>query len=459
MGIKKRKEHEISHMRGLILKTAIILFLDQGFENITIRNIAERSNTALRLFIYISRIKMKIHSLFFLLIMLLSAVNVSSQPFDVTTVLSVPHLTPGDRNIGLEFTIQNNQDISIGNVKAYLFLRYPFSASLSPNNKLGEISYPGYLISTGGSGDEYTPYFDLPPKMFRKTFFKIDIDRSANYGDYDLPYTIFYENKEYNGKITLTIKGNTLIEIKNVSVASDNSQVEPGEVFKIRVSLENVGDNEIKWLKLSLNPKDKALIPLSSDSEIIFQDIPHGSIKDTEIWFSLEKDAAIKNYPIDLALAYLDERGIEYNETKLVGIVASGRGNMDIAKKTTEPAVIIENNPFTLTLKIENTGTGDAKGVTAHLNSSLVGDDLAYLGEIKKDDYSNALFTLDSDGIGKKSGILHISYEDDFGKHDVQKEIILIVNPADGGNFLPLFIGIIAVIIVILYFKRRKPKP
>jgi len=399
---------------------------------------------------------MKINFKLVLLIMLVSAGIAGAQPFEVTTVLSVPHLTPGDRNIGLEFTIQNNQDVSIGSVKAYLFLRYPFSASLSPNNNLGEINYPGYLISTGGSGDEYTPYFDLPPKMSRKTFFKIDVDRGAKYGDYDLPYTIFYDNKEYNGKITLAIKGETLVEIKNVSVASNNSQVEPGEVFKIRVSLENVGDNEIKWLKLSLNPMDKALIPLSSDSELIFKDIPNGTVKDSEIWFSLEKDAAVKNYPIDLELTYLDERGVEYNETKLVGIVASGRANMDIAKKTSEPAVIMVNSPFTLTLKIENTGTGDAKGVTARLDSSLIGDNLAYLGEIKKDDYSNALFTLDSDGSGKKSGILHITYEDDFGKHDIQKEIILVVNPAKSGNYLSFLIGIIAIVIIVLYLKRRK---
>jgi hypothetical protein len=141
-----------------------------------------------------------------------------------------------------------------------------------------------------------------------------------------------------------------------------------------------------------------------------------------------------------------------------VGIVASERASMDIAKKTTEPAVISETNPFTLTLKIENTGTGDAKGVTARLDSSLVGDNLAYLGEIKKDDYSNAIFTLDSDGSGKKSGVLHISYEDDFGKHDIQKEIIIVVNPVQGGDYLPLLIIIIAIVIVVFYLKRRKPK-
>jgi len=42
MGIAERKEQEKSEMRGLILKTAMNLFLDKGFENITIRNIAEK---------------------------------------------------------------------------------------------------------------------------------------------------------------------------------------------------------------------------------------------------------------------------------------------------------------------------------------------------------------------------------------------------------------------------------
>ena len=42
MGIKERKEQEKSEMRELILKTAMNLFLDKGFENITIRHIAEK---------------------------------------------------------------------------------------------------------------------------------------------------------------------------------------------------------------------------------------------------------------------------------------------------------------------------------------------------------------------------------------------------------------------------------
>ena len=401
---------------------------------------------------------MKIVYLFVLLTLFASSVSAQAQtPFSVTTVVSVPHLTPGDSNVGLEFTLQNNMETAVSSAKVYLYIRYPFSASISPNNKLGELNYPGYLIASGGQGDEYTPYFSIGAHSAYKTTFKIDVDRNAKYGKYDLPYTVFYDGgKEFSGKITLEVKGDTLIEIRNVQVNSNNSAVEPGEVFMISVSFENVGDNGIKWLKLILNPRDRSLIPLSSDTEQIFKDIPQGEKNEAQMWFSLEKDATVKNYPIDLVLKYTDERGVEFNETRLVGLVASGRAALDIAKKTTEPTRIIENEPFTLTVKIENTGTGDASGVTARLESGIDGDTLAYLGEIKKDDYSNAIFILDRTKSGKKEGVLRISYEDDFGKHEVQKELNLMVNPDNGQSPVPLIIGLVAIAAIIFYMKKRK---
>ena len=402
---------------------------------------------------------MKIIYAFVLLTLLVSAVSAQAEaPFSVTTVISVPHLSPGDRNVGLEFTLQNNMDTAVSSAKIYLYIRYPFSATVSPNNKLDELSYPGYLIATGGQGDEYTPYFSLGAHSSHKTTFKIDVDRNAKYGTYDLPYTVSYDSgKEFSGKITLEVKGETLIEIRNVQVNSNNSAVEPGEVFKVSVSFENVGDNSIKWLKLILDPQDRSLIPLSSDTERVFKDIKPGEKRDTDMMFSLEKDAPVKNYPIDLGLVYMDERGVEYNETRLVGLVASGRAVLDIAKKTTEPARIKENEPFTLTVKIENTGTGDASGVTARLESGVEGDTLAYLGEIKKDDYSNAIFTLNGAKSGTKAGVVRISYEDDFGKHEIQKELDLIVNQGSSVNLLPFAIGIIAIAGVIYIWKWRKP--
>lgn len=399
---------------------------------------------------------MKINYIFVLLIMIASAANTGAVPFEVMTILSVPHLSAGDRNIGIEFNVQNNQDTSYGNVRAYLFLQYPFSASIPPNNKVGELSYPGYLIASGGSGNEYTQYFSISPFGSHRTVFKIDVDRNAKYGTYDLPYAIYYDDKEFRGKITMAIKGDTLIEIKKASAESKDLYIEPGGTFKFDLVIENVGDNEIKWLKLKLMPRDKELIPLLSDSEVIFKDIPQGGNNWTEMWFSIDRDAPAKNYALDLVLNYMDERGIEYNETRLIGVTVVGRANMDIAKKTLDPARVMENQPFTLTMKIENTGTGDAKGVTVNLESNLNGDTLAYLGEIKKDDYSNAIFSLDGAGSGNQAAVLRISYEDDTGKHEAVKDVFLIINPAESQNPLPLLIIAFMVIAAVFVWKRRK---
>lgn len=406
-----------------------------------------------------SNMKNKIQKGFAILLVLISvwvttAYAQQSEPFNIATIVSVPHIMPGDRDIGLEFIIQNNDNISVNNMKIYLFLRKPFSASISPNNAIGELSYPGYLTSNEGSGDEYTEYFNLAAQSSHETNFKLDIDRNATYGSYDLPYKIIYENgKEYSGKITLSINGNTLVDIKNVQILN-GSKVEPGDSFRINVTFENVGDNEIKWLKLGLTPNDKAIIPLSSTSERIFKNIPHSMETISEFDFSLEKDAAITNYPIDLTLNYMDERGVQYNETKLVGIEAVGRATLDIAKKTTDPARIAENDPFSITFKIENTGSGDAKGVTARFDSGIDGDTLAYLGEIKKDDYSNAIFTLNGAASGKKTGILNLIYEDDYGTHNVQKEIFLVVDSKGGVSYLPIVVALIAIVTIYLWKKK-----
>lgn len=392
----------------------------------------------------------------FSIIILASGFQVAAAgPFEVSSVISEPYLNPGDTNVGILLTLQNNQSETLSKVKVHLYLSYPFSASVNPNNKLGELSFPGYLIGTGGSGEEYTQYFDITPNSVHKTIFKVDVDKGAKYGSYELPYSIYYEKGEYSGKVKILITGNTLVEIESISVDSMDAKVEPGEVFKLNVSLKNAGDTGIKWIKLALEPEDRGLVPLSSDSEFIFKDMSSGSVKETGFMFSLERNAQAKNYPINISLNYMDEKGNEYNENKLVGIVASGRASLEIAKKITEPARVTENEPFLLTIKIENTGTGDARGVTAALESELSGDTLAYLGEIKKDDYSNAIFTLDAAKSGKISGNLKINYEDEFGKHEVKKEVYLIVNPDTGLDPIPIVFGIGIIGMSIYYWKRK----
>ncbi len=53
---------------------------------------------------------------------------------------------------------------------------------------------------------------------------------------------------------------------------------------------------------------------------------------------------------------------------------------------------------------------------------------------------------------------MRITYEDDFGRQEMQKDLILIVNPSESQNLLLPVIGLIIVSGGILFWKWRKPK-
>lgn len=382
----------------------------------------------------------------------------SATPFEVTHILSVPYFNPGDENVEIQFIVQNVQDTRISNARVYLYMDYPFSASITPNNILGELSYPGYLIGTGQTGYEYTEKFNLGPGRSRKTLFKIDVDRNAGYGSHEIPYTVFYDyqgEKEYNGKITVNVSGYTLVDVTNVDVISNDMAIEPGETFGVNILLENVGENLIKWLRLSLIPEDSAVVPVTSDSEQIFTNIPHGDVRSGNFNFSVEKDADVKNYGLNMILNYKDETGAEFNDSRVVGVAVLGKGGLEIAKKTTDPSRITTGEPFILTLKVENSGTGDAKGVSATLESSFEGDTLAYLGEIEKDDYANAIFSLEAEDDGTFDGVLRINYEDDYGKHEVSHSIqFMVVSRERSGTIL--FFAILVILVGLGLWKMKK---
>jgi hypothetical protein len=51
---------------------------------------------------------------------------------------------------------------------------------------------------------------------------------------------------------------------------------------------------------------------------------------------------------------------------------------------------------------------------------------------------------------------LTLAYEDDFGRHEIQKDLILLINPAEKPNLLPAAIGIIAIAVVVFYWRQKR---
>lgn len=380
-----------------------------------------------------------------------------SIPFDVTPVLKKPYLNPDDKGAEIEFILQNKLASAINNVRVYLFLQPPFSASR--RSVLEEEMNLNYIVGTGVNEDVHTRGFVLGTGQMSKTRFKIDVDKNARYGYYELPYTIYYDYngaKTYAGKVKVRIAGNTLIEIADVTI--DKKEIKPGDNFRININLRNAGDNEIKWVKVALLPEDAGIIPFSSASERVFNDLPSKLQYTASFDFSIDKGIPPGNYLITVYLSYQDENGAFFNETKTTGVKVIDNSNLDIASIKTDPQRIYAGENVILTIRIENNGQGDAKSVNSEINIPLKGEKTAFLGTLKPDEDAPAVYAFKTEESGEINYNLRIIYKDDRGEHIKDQPLTLVVYQRNA-NYTPfIFLGAL-VIPAYLYWRKRNRKP
>ncbi len=375
------------------------------------------------------------------------------RPLNTTEVVKQSFVSPGDKNVELQLVINNDGDTTISTVKTVLFLESPFMPSINPNDKNNDFNYPGYLIGTGNS--EYVPYFDLGGKQGRAVRFRIDVEKNAKYGNYDIPYAIYYgDNKIVNGKFTIRVSGSTLIEITDVLATPE--YIVPGNDFEVTFKLKNSGENGIKWVRVDVSSDEKKIIPISSTTERIFADIESNASQLASYKFSTDRKIVPRNYPFTIALSYQDEKGLLYNETKTIGIKILGKAGPEIASFKTEPERILQGNPFTLTIRIENNEQGDARSVKAEIDIPVTGDKSAFLGKIAPDEDAPAVYMLKADKSGRIDYNLTIYYADDLGEHKKVQQMSIFVYPGDNNNTL-LFGGLtIFFVMGFLFWRSRK---
>ena len=112
----------------------------------------------------------------------------------------------------------------------------------------------------------------------------------------------------------------------------------------------------------------------------------------------------------------------------------------------TNPSPLAEATPFDLTIRIENTGTGDAKKVSATVDLPAEGTKQAFIGKIKPGDDAPALFLIENMKGGTYPYNLTVNYTDDMGDHTFTLPMTLRVPPADTSG--TLIFGIIVLCVL-----------
>lgn len=245
-------------------------------------------------------------------------------------------------------------------------------------------------------------------------------------------------------------------------------EIRPGDDFTLSLKLTNRGETAAHDIFVKIGEVHS--IYSNDPSNYYIKHLDPGKSREIQLCFKSSKDTPTGTITIPIDITYEGLGSEVKKQSEIAGIEVIGIAELSISNIKTDPLNIKQGEDFTLFVRVENAGDGDAKSVKATITDlPFSGVKEAFLGKIELDDDSPAVFTLIPDKSGSFEYNLQISYKDDFGAHTITEKMNLVVrdNKNEMRNLLGgnrnIIIGVIAAIIAILsglgihrYFKRKK---
>jgi hypothetical protein len=218
--------------------------------------------------------------------------------------------------------------------------------------------------------------------------------------------------------------------------------VTPGEEIPVTLVVRNSGETSTDDVTLRINNESNLIAPKKTNIYHI------GAIKANEsgmVSFILLSDRdtppGLIRIPMSLQYNWID--GTSHAETASIDVLMKGRAELGFVSVDTDPRRIAADQPFDLTIRIENTGTGEAKQVSATIDLPATGSRQAFIGKIKPGNDAPAVFMLDGMKGGTYDYTTSITYTDDLGTHSISKPLSIRVTPAD-------YSGAVIIVVLIL---------
>ncbi|MDD1719649.1 MAG: S-layer protein [Methanoregulaceae archaeon] len=219
--------------------------------------------------------------------------------------------------------------------------------------------------------------------------------------------------------------------------------VNPGDEIPVTVTVKNTGETLADDVVLKIE-NVSMIAPKITDLYHIGTVGPTGE-KSVEVILVSDKkaDPGLIRVPVSLRYSWID--GSQYTNPTSIDIVLQGKAELGLVSVDTSPRRVPANQPFDLTMRIENTGTGEAKQVSATVDLPMTGTKQSFIGKIKQGNDAPAVFMLDSAKGGTYDYTATISYIDDLGTHTITKPMSLRVVPEDYTGAVILVLVVLAV--------------
>jgi len=250
-------------------------------------------------------------------------------------------------------------------------------------------------------------------------------------------------------KYPVPVNVNTPVGIQKQAIlileSSLTGSQNPGDEIPVSVTVTNSGGMLADDVTVKVENVSSTVAPKNTDLYHL-GGLGAGEQKTFDLVLLSDKNTEAGLVKVPITIRYNAIDGTPMTQSTGIDVMFKGVAELGFVSVDTNPSRLTEGTPFDLTVRIENTGTGEAKQVSAKVDLPAQGTKEAFIGKIKPGNDAPAIFLLESMKGGTYPYNLTISYTDDMGPHTLTRQMNVRVTPSDNSGtviFVILILGIL----------------
>ncbi|MSR86519.1 hypothetical protein EXS74_03940 [Candidatus Woesearchaeota archaeon] len=180
-------------------------------------------------------------------------------------------------------------------------------------------------------------------------------------------------------------------EITIDSFRSTPETVQPGEDLELRLDLDNIGDDDIDDIVVSIDLSNVPFAPIESSTEKVIDTIRNGDEESVSFQLVALSSAEAQTYKIPVTITYENT-----TKTSLISLEVVTDASLDLLLESSD--LVVEGEQGDVTIKIINEGLNQIKFLQITLLESsdyeILSPPSLYIGEIDTGDFETEEFTI-----------------------------------------------------------------
>lgn len=256
--------------------------------------------------------------------------------------------------------------------------------------------------------------------------------------------------------------GTQLSVLRTPTLSLENSfpsMVKPGTKIDGNITIKNEGSSQADNIQVMVNGTPPSVIA-SGISSFQIERLEAGQSVTRDLSLLVDKNiqAGLVEVPVRMKYAQID--GSIAEQLGSIGIDVRGNAELGITAVETTPSRVSQKQAFDLMIRVQNTGTGDAKAVSAKIDLPISGTKEAFVGKIKPGNDAPATFILDGAPAGEYKYKTTINWTDDWGEHSFTRELSQGVPGSEDSS--STIVGVIILVVIgagVFWYWRKKNNP